>query len=47
MGIIVLDVCNSVVKAKITRRDRREIAFTYMVKPLTEAEYTSILSRAG
>jgi len=47
MSVLVLDAGNSIIKAKITRRERREIASPHALKPLTEAEYTSILSRAG
>lgn len=47
MGVLVLDAGNSVIKAKIARRDRSEIAFPHALKPLTEAEYASVLSRAG
>jgi hypothetical protein len=47
MSVLVLDAGNSIIKAKIARRDRSEIAFPHTFKPLTEAEYTSILSRAG
>ena len=47
MSVIVLDAGNSVIKAKIARRERGELAFPHAIKPLTEAEYTSILSRSG
>jgi hypothetical protein len=42
MSVIVLDAGNSIIKAKIARRERSEIAFPHAFKPLTEAEYTSI-----
>ncbi|MBN1536871.1 MAG: ParM/StbA family protein [Anaerolineales bacterium] len=47
MSVIVLDAGNSIIKAKIARRDRSEIAFPHAFKPLTEVEYTSIVSRSG
>jgi hypothetical protein len=47
MSVLILDAGNSVIKAKIARRERGEIAFPHALKPLTEAEYLSILSRAG
>ena len=47
MSVLVLDAGNSVIKAKIARRERGELAFPHAIKPLTEAEYTSILSRSG
>jgi hypothetical protein len=47
MSVIVLDAGNSIIKAKIARRERSEIAFPHAIKPLTEVEYTGIVSRAG
>ena len=47
MSVLVLDAGNSVIKAKIARRERGELAFPHAIKPLTEVEYTSILSRSG
>jgi hypothetical protein len=47
MSVLVLDAGNSVIKAKIARRERGELAFPRALKPLTEAEYASILSRSG
>ena len=47
MNVLVLDAGNSILKVKIARRERGEIAFPPAFKPLTEAEYTSIVSRAG
>ncbi len=47
MSVLVLDAGNSIIKAKIARRERSEIAFPHAFKPLTEAEYASIVSRAG
>src|SRR5512139_1446153 len=47
MSVMILDAGNSIIKAKIARRERSEIAFPHALKLLTEAEFTSILSRAG
>jgi len=47
MSVIVLDAGNSIIKAKIARRERGEIAFPHALKMLSESEYTSILSRTG
>ena len=47
MGVLVLDAGNSIIKAKIARREHGEIAFPHAFKPLTEVEYSSIVSRAG
>jgi hypothetical protein len=47
MSVLILDAGNSIIKAKIVRRERGEAAFPHALKALTEAEYTSILTRAG
>ena len=47
MSVLILDAGNSIIKAKIARRERSEIAFPHAIKQLTEAEYTNILARAG
>jgi hypothetical protein len=47
MSTMILDAGNSVIKAKIARRDRGEIAFPHALRPLTESEYQNILARAG
>jgi hypothetical protein len=44
---MILDAGNSVIKAKITRRERGELAFPHALKQITEVEYTSIMSRSG
>jgi hypothetical protein len=44
---MILDAGNSIIKAKIGRRGRGEIAFPHVFKPLTEVEYSSIVSRSG
>ena len=47
MSVLVLDAGNSPIKGKIARREKGEMAFPHAIKPLTEVEYTSILSRSG
>jgi hypothetical protein len=47
MSVMVLDAGNSIIKARIARRERGEIAFPHSFKQLTETEYNNILSRAG
>ena len=39
MSIIVLDAGNSIIKAKIARREQGELAFPYAVKLLTSPNY--------
>jgi len=41
MSVLVLDAGNSMIKAKIARRERSEIAFPHALKTLTDAEYAS------
>jgi len=47
MIVMVLVAGNSIIKAKITRRERSEISFPHDLQPLIEAEYKRILSRKG
>jgi hypothetical protein len=47
MSVMVLDAGNSIIKAKITRRENGEIAFPHAMKQLTESEYEKIIKRAG
>ena len=47
MSVMVLDAGNSIIKAKIARRDNGEIAFPHAMKQLTESEYEKITNRAG
>ncbi len=47
MSVMILDAGNSIIKAKIARREQGEIAFPHAFKPLTEAECTSIVSRSS
>ena len=44
---MVLDAGNSIIKAKIARRERGEVAFPHALKPLTETEYSNIKARAS
>ncbi|MBK5104364.1 MAG: ParM/StbA family protein [Burkholderiales bacterium] len=46
MSVLILDAGNSIIKAKIARRERGEVAFPHAMKPLTEMEYENILSRS-
>ena len=47
MSVMVLDAGNSIIKAKIARREQGEMAFPHAIKQLTEAEYHTIQMRAG
>jgi hypothetical protein len=47
MSVMVLDAGNSIIKAKIARRENGEIAFPHAMKQLTESEYEKITDRAG
>jgi hypothetical protein len=47
MSVMVLDAGNSIIKAKIARRERGEVAFPHALRPLTENEYSNILARAS
>ena len=44
MSVMVIDTGNSIIKAKIARRDRSEIAFLHALRQLSESEYEKILS---
>jgi hypothetical protein len=44
---MVLDAGNSIIKAKIARRENGEIAFPHAMKRLTDSEYEKITNRAG
>ena len=46
-SVLILDAGNSVIKAKIARRERGEVAFPHALRPLTENEYSNILARAS
>ena len=46
MSVMVLDAGNSIIKAKIARREQGEIAFPHAIRQLSESEYEKILSRA-
>jgi len=47
MSVMVLDAGNSIIKAKIARRENGEIAFPHAMKQLTDSEYENITNRAG
>jgi hypothetical protein len=47
MSVMILDAGNSIIKAKIARRELGELAFPHALQPLTENEYKTIMSRAG
>jgi hypothetical protein len=47
MSVMVLDSGNSIIKAKIARRQNGEIAFPHAMKQLTESEYGKITNRGG
>jgi len=47
MSVMVLDSGNSIIKAKITRRENGEVAFPHAMKQLTESEYGKITNRTG
>jgi len=47
MSVLVLDAGNSIIKAKIARRENGEISFPHAIKSLTEVEYSSIVSRSS
>ena len=38
MSVMILDSGNSIIKAKIARRERGEVAFPHALRPLTENE---------
>ena len=46
MSVMVLDAGNSIIKAKIARREQGEIAFPHAIRQLSESEYEKILARA-
>jgi hypothetical protein len=39
MSVMILDAGNSIIKSRIARRERGEIAFPHAIKHLTDAEY--------
>lgn len=47
MSVLILDAGNSIIKAKIARREFGELTFPHAMQPITENEYKTILSRAG
>jgi hypothetical protein len=44
MSVMVLDAGNSIIKAKIARREQGEITFPHAMKQLTDSEYEKITS---
>lgn len=46
MSVMVLDAGNSIIKAKIARREQGEIAFPHAIRQLSESEFEKILARA-
>ena len=46
MSVMVLDAGNSIIKAKIPRREKSEMAFPHALRQLSESEHEKILSRA-
>ena len=46
MSVMVLDAGNSIIKAKIARREHGEIAFPHALRQLSESKYEKILARA-
>ena len=47
MSVMVLDSGNSIIKAKIARREKGEISFPHALRQLTDSEYQNIFSRAS
>ena len=47
MSVMILDAGNSIIKAKIARRQNGEVAFHHAMKQLTESEYEKIINRTG
>ena len=39
MSVLILDARNSVIKSKIAKRERGELAFPHAIKPLTSPAY--------
>jgi hypothetical protein len=46
MSVFVLDAGNSIIKAKVARRELGEITFPHALQQITDAEYLKILSRS-
>jgi len=47
MSVMILDAGNSIIKAKIARKEQGEIIFPHAIRQLTETEYVNIVSRSG
>ena len=42
MSVMILDAGNSIIKAKIARKEQGEITFPHALRQLTETEYVNI-----
>ena len=47
MSALILDAGNSIIKAKIARKEQGEITFPHAIRQLTETEYVNILTEGG
>jgi len=47
MSVMVLDAGNSIIKAKIARRENGDITFPHAMTQLPESEYEKITNRTG
>jgi len=47
MSVMILDAENSIIKAKIARREGGEVSFPHALRRLTDTEYSGIISRKG
>jgi hypothetical protein len=47
MSVLILDAGNSIIKAKIARRDQSEISFPHAIRALTETEYKNVVTRSS
>jgi predicted nucleotidyltransferase len=45
MSVIVIETRNSIIKAKVSRREQGEIVFSHTLRQFSESEYEMILSR--
>ena len=45
MSVLELDAGNSIIKGRIARREKGEIAFPHALRQLTESEYQKIMTR--
>jgi hypothetical protein len=47
MSVMILDAGNSIIKAKIARKEQGEIVFPHAIRQLTETEYKNVMDRQG